>query len=166
MGLGTGRRRGAGSTRVDALLADASVVGLSTVRPDGHPHLVPLWFWWDGEAVLFASKPDARKVANLRANAGCMLAVGDPDADFDVALIEARAEITGLATSELLAAGLLDKYADRMAVAGLDAATFAATYSLVVRVKPTRWLPWHGRSARPAWRSPLVAPSPLPMPAG
>ena len=152
----------AGSARVEALLDREAIVWLSTVRPDGRPHLIPIWFLWDGDAVLFASKPGACKVANLRAKAECMLAVGDPMADFDVALIEARAELASMTTLELLAAGLLAKYSDRMCAADLTAGTFAETYSLVVRVVPTRWLPWHGRTERPAWRSDadlkLIAP--------
>ena len=142
---------GTSPSRVDALLDRETVVWLSSVRPDGRPHLIPIWFWWDGDAVLFASKPEACKVANLRANADCMLAIGDPEADFDVALIEARAELDSMATTDLLAAGLLAKYRDRMDVAGLTPSIFAGTYSQVIRIVPTRWLPWHGRSERPAW---------------
>jgi PPOX class probable F420-dependent enzyme len=147
---------GTALSRVDALLDRESVVWLSSVRPDGRPHLIPIWFWWDGQAVLFASKPQACKVANLRANADCMLAIGDPDLDFDVALIEARAELAAMPTADLLAAGLQVKYRGRMHVAGLTPAIFAATYSQVVRIVPTRWLPWHGRSARPEWREELA----------
>jgi PPOX class probable F420-dependent enzyme len=154
-----GARQGtnASRSRVDVLLDGAAVVWLSSVRPDGRPHLIPIWFLWDGEAVLFASKPAACKVGNLRANPECMLAVGDPEADFDVALVEARAELDPTPTERLLAAGLLDKYADRMTTAGLDAATFAGTYTQVVRVVPTRWLPWHGRSERRPWHAAATA---------
>ena len=143
----------AGSARVESLLDREAIVWLSTVRPDGRPHLIPIWFLWDGDAVLFASKPQACKVANLRSRADCMLAVGDPMADFDVALIEARAELASMSTIELLAAGLLAKYDERMRAADLTAGAFAETYSQVVRVVPTRWLPWHGRTERVPWRS-------------
>jgi PPOX class probable F420-dependent enzyme len=159
VGRSVGRVGTEGGTlsRVDALLDRESVVWLSTVRPDGRPHLIPIWFWWDGTAVLFASKPEACKVANLRANAHCMLAIGDPDADFDVALIEAQGQLAAIPTEELLAAGLLTKYRDRMDATGLTATTFAGTYSQVVRIVPTRWLPWHGRSERSEWRGDLAA---------
>jgi PPOX class probable F420-dependent enzyme len=143
---------GAGSARVETLLDREAVVWLSTVRPDGRPHLIPIWFWWDGNAVLFASKPQACKVANLRSRADCMIAIGDPTADFDVALIEARAELAPMTTIELLAAGLLAKYRERMHAVDLTASAFAATYSQVVRIVPTRWLPWHGRTERAPWQ--------------
>ena len=144
-------------TRVDRLLRTEPIVWVSTVRPDGLPHVVPIWFWWDGASVLIASKPQARKVANLMERPECMLAVGDADADFDVALIEARAELAELSTQALLEAGLFAKYGERMAAIGLDAIEFASTYSLVLRFTPTRCLPWHGRAPREEPTASLVA---------
>ena len=81
------------AARVRRFLEEEPVVWLSTVRPDGTPHIVPVWFWWDGEAVLVFSKPDALKVRNMRENPAVMLAVGDPDEDFDIGLLEGRAEM-------------------------------------------------------------------------
>ena len=37
--------------RVLPMLAEERVVWLSTVRPDGTPHLVPTWFVWNGDAL-------------------------------------------------------------------------------------------------------------------
>ena len=136
----------AAAARAEAFLRIEPVVWLSTVCPDGRPHLVPIWFWWDGTSVLVASKPNARKIANLRQNPSCMLAVGDPAADFDVALIEARAELTSSPTRTVLDAGLFSKYRDRMLAIGLERDDFEATYSQVVRITPNRCLPWRGRT--------------------
>ena len=142
------------ATRAESFLRVEPVVWLSTVCPDGQPHLVPIWFWWDGTALLIASKPTARKIANLRVNQSCMLAVGDAAADFDVALIEARAELTSLSTRALLDAGLFHKYRDKMLAIGLDRDDFEATYCQVIRITPSRCLPWHGRTdPRPADRT-------------
>jgi PPOX class probable F420-dependent enzyme len=102
------------AARIDRLLSTESTVWLSTVRPDGTPHLVPIWFSWDGERLFTASKPEAVKVRNLRQNPRLMLALGEPDADFDVGLLEASAELPGAPTSELLPAGHLDKHAAQM----------------------------------------------------
>ena len=66
---------------------------LSSVRPDGSPHVLPVWFVWDGDAILFYSKPHAQKVRNLQASPRVMFAVGDPGADFDVELVEATADL-------------------------------------------------------------------------
>jgi PPOX class probable F420-dependent enzyme len=131
--------------RLDRFLSSEPVVWLSTVRPDGAPHLVPIWFTWDGSSLLVFSKPGAQKVRNLRARPVAMLALGEPEDDFDVALAEARVELLEAPATELPEAHLA-KYAGRMAALGLSPEEFVATYSQVLRITPTRSLPWHGRS--------------------
>src|SRR5687768_9832293 len=133
--------------RIDRLLESEPIVWLSTVRPDGTPHLVPIWFSWDGERLFIASKPGARKVRILRDNARLMLAIGEPDADFDVGLVEAEAVIPEATTRELLPPGHLARYAERMRAIGLDEDEYLDTYSQPILVTPTRFLPWHGRTA-------------------
>ena len=97
------------------------MVWLSTVRPDGNPHLVPIWFWWDGEAVLVFSKPIAQKVRNLRANPSVMLALGDAEEDFDVGMLRGRAELLTTPTVDVLPAEFLAKYSARIAALQLSA---------------------------------------------
>ena len=135
------------AARLHGFLESEPVVWLSTVRPDGAPHLVPIWFWWDGEALLVFSKPAAQKVRNLRAHPSVMLALGDAEDDFDVGLMRGRAELLDQPTAEVLPAAHLDKYADKLASIGLSAEEYAATYSQVIRIVPDDFLPWHGRTA-------------------
>jgi PPOX class probable F420-dependent enzyme len=132
--------------RIERFLELEPIVWLSTVRPDGTPHIVPIWFWWDGEALLVFSKPDAQKVRNLRARPSAMLALGEADEDFDIGLLEGRAEILDRSANEILPPEYVAKYADRMAAIGLTPAEYAATYSLVIRIIPDRYLGWHGRT--------------------
>jgi PPOX class probable F420-dependent enzyme len=133
------------ATRIRRFLEQEPVVWLSTVRPDGRPHLVPVWFWWDGQALLVFSKPDAQKVRNLRANPSVMLALGDAEDDFDVGMVEGRAELLDRSSAELLPPGHFAKYARQLEAIGLEADTYAATYSQVIRIVPDRALGWHGR---------------------
>src|SRR5919106_6923122 len=78
---------------IGAALERDTVVWLSSVRPDGAPHVVPLWFMWDGESILVFSKPGAQKVRNIRAEPRVMIAVGEPGLDFDVELVDGLAEL-------------------------------------------------------------------------
>jgi PPOX class probable F420-dependent enzyme len=133
-------------TRVERFLADEPVVWLSSVRPDGRPHIVPIWFSWDDGALTVLSKPDAQKVRNIRRTPAVMLALGDAEDDFDVGLIEACAEVIDEPATDLPREHLR-KYADRMAAIGLSIEEFVATYSQVLRIVPTRFLDWHGRTA-------------------
>jgi PPOX class probable F420-dependent enzyme len=132
--------------RVDRFLREEPVVWLSTVRPDGSPHLVPTWFVWDGTTITIVSKPGAQKVSNLRADARAMLALGDADDDFDVAMVEATAELVVGSTPLELPDGFIAKYAERIAELELTPAQFARTYSQVIRLTPRKMLGWHGRS--------------------
>jgi len=141
------RAADASVARIDRLLHSERVVWLSTVNADGTPHLVPIWFSWDGEALLIASKPNAKKVANLRINPAVMLALGEPDDDFDVGLVEGIAELPTEPAAAVLPAGHLAKYRRQMAAIGLSADEFLATYTQVIRIRPTRYLRWHGRTA-------------------
>ena len=151
------------TARIRRFLATEPVVWLSSVRPDGSPHLVPIWFTWDGQALVVFSKPNAQKVRNLRANPAVMLALGEADEDFDVGLVEARAEVLDGTPAELPEAHLR-KYGSRMAAIGLTADDFLATYSQVLRIVPTRFLPWHGRTTPASIRRllPIAEPTHLP----
>ena len=134
------------AARARRFLETEPVIWLSTIRADGFPHLVPTWFVWDGEAIAIVSKPAAVKVRNLRADPRAMLALGDAEADFDVCLLEARAEILASPATPTLPAGFEAKYAPRIRGLGLTPAQFARTYSQVIRLVPARALGWHGRT--------------------
>ena len=47
---------------------------LATVRPDGRPHLMPVWGVWDGASLWFSSANGSRKAINLRARPRCSVA--------------------------------------------------------------------------------------------
>jgi PPOX class probable F420-dependent enzyme len=132
--------------RIRRFLEEEPIVWLSTVRPNGRPHLVPIWFWWDGEALLIFSKPNAQKIRNLRFCPSVMLALGDAEEDFDVGLLHGMAELLDTPTRDVVPPAHLAKYADRMAAIGLDPETYVTTYSQVIRITPADYLGWHGRT--------------------
>jgi PPOX class probable F420-dependent enzyme len=52
-----------------AFLAERHLAALTTIRPDGTPHVVPVGFTWDDEAglVRIITGGGSRKVAHIRA---------------------------------------------------------------------------------------------------
>lgn len=132
--------------QAEAALRDDPVVWLSSVQADGRPHVVPVWFHWDGERIVAFSKPHARKVDNLRDQPCVMLAVGTPGPDFEVELIEATAELPDAAASEVMPADFGAKYRDLLRRAGLTVQRFAEVYSQPIFLRPTRFLGYGGRS--------------------
>ena len=133
----------------DAALRRDPVVWLSSVQPDGRPHLVPVWFHWDGEQIVAFSKPHARKVGNLRDQPYVMLAVGTPGPDFEVELIEATAELPSSPSADVLPAGFGAKYRELLRRAGLTVQRFTEVYSQPIVLRPTRYLGYgrHGWEA-------------------
>lgn len=64
---------------VDQLLREAQLFWLSTVRPDGRPHVTPLIAVWLDDALYFSTGPGERKHRNLAANPWCALTTGCND---------------------------------------------------------------------------------------
>ncbi len=57
-------------------LEGAEVYWISTVRPDGRPHVTPLLSVWLDGALYFCTGPDERKAKNLVRNPHCILTTG------------------------------------------------------------------------------------------
>jgi general stress protein 26 len=65
-------------------------IWISTTRPDGRPHAVPVWYILDGRNLYFISGRNLQKAKNLAHQAWIVVHAGDGD---DVILLEGRAEI-------------------------------------------------------------------------
>jgi len=50
---------------------------LSTVRPDGRPHVMPIWGVWIDNVFYFSTSPKSRKAQNLKKNPACVLMTDD-----------------------------------------------------------------------------------------
>ena len=57
-------------------LEKAEIFWLSTVRPDGRPHVTPLLCVWLDDALYFCTGADERKAKNLAHNLHCILTTG------------------------------------------------------------------------------------------
>jgi pyridoxamine 5'-phosphate oxidase-like protein len=125
----------------------ADTFWLSTVRPDGRPHVTPLIAVWHSEAIWFSTGADERKAKNLAANPSCLLTTGRSDlveGALDVVL-EGRAEqVTVDAELEPIAAAFGAKYGteiwDYVARDGAFVHRVSGGRAIVFRVRPARGL--------------------------
>jgi hypothetical protein len=81
-------------SRARAELANAEVYWLSTVRPDGRPHVTPLLGVWLDGALYFCTGPDERKAKNLSENLHCVLTTGHNTLEGLDLVLEGTAERT------------------------------------------------------------------------
>ncbi|MER7518020.1 pyridoxamine 5'-phosphate oxidase family protein [Streptomyces sp. NPDC126499] len=95
-------------------LAAAEVYWLTTVRPDGRPHVTPLIaVWWEG-ALHFCTGPDERKARNLAVNRRVALTTGANALaeGFDLVVEGEAVRVTDEEALRALAEAYVDKYGE------------------------------------------------------
>ncbi|MEU8851545.1 pyridoxamine 5'-phosphate oxidase family protein [Streptomyces sp. NPDC048564] len=96
----------------EKLLAEAELFWISTVRPDGRPHVTPLPAVWSQGALHFCTGPEERKARNLAANPHLVLTTGTNrwDKGYDLVVEGEAVRITDEARLHELAAAWEAKY--------------------------------------------------------
>ena len=96
--------------KIDNWLHAFRSIWVSTTRPDGRPHSVPVWYTWDGRNLYFISARNLQKSRNLAHQPWIVVHAGDGD---DVIILEGLAEIvTDRAELERVDAAYRAKYVD------------------------------------------------------
>lgn len=115
-------------------LATERDVWLSTAHPDRGPHQLPLWFWWDGQAVWMCTGATSVTARNVREEPRVRLALPDT---FDVVLIQGVAD--GFPAQEVPEAAA-DGFAEKF---GWDPRTEEGPFRYL-RVAPKTVRAWRG----------------------
>jgi PPOX class probable F420-dependent enzyme len=123
---------------IDQRLREDVIVWLTSVRPDGRPHAVAVWFLWDGESFLIFSRPNNQKVRNLHHNTNVVLAVDNTDNGADPITIEGTAVLLAPGEVALTLPAYIKKYGEDIKRIGFTAEQMAAEYSQPIRITPTR----------------------------
>ena len=120
------------------LVAQARTGKLATVREDGSPHVVPIWFDLDGETIVFTTGETVIKARNIRHDARVSLCVDDERPPFSYVRVDGMAMLSENMDQLLywatriagryMGAELAEAYGKRNAVKG----------ELLVRITPTR----------------------------
>ncbi len=123
----------------DERLRKEIIIWLSSVRPDGRPHLVPVWFLWDGSTVLIISQPNNQKIRNLRQNPNVVLALESNNDGSDVVTIEGKAELLTLDDVVSSHPAYIAKYGEDIKGINMTPETMMQTYSQAIRITPTKF---------------------------
>jgi len=120
------------------LLEQVHTAKLATMRQDGRPHVVPIWFDLDGERIVFTTWHTAVKAANIQRDPRVCLCVDEETPPFNFVQIEGRAEISHDSQAlkywatriagRYMGEELAEKYGERNSVEG----------ELLVRITPTK----------------------------
>jgi|WetSurMetagenome_2_1015567.scaffolds.fasta_scaffold245445_2 F420H(2)-dependent biliverdin reductase len=112
-------------------LESAKVLWFTSVRPNGRPHLAPVWYVWLDEKIYIGTDPGSVKIRNLRANPNVVLALEDGT---HPVICEGEARILPKPLPETLKSAFFQKYEW-----DLDA---DPQFNMVVETTPRKWLSW------------------------
>jgi nitroimidazol reductase NimA-like FMN-containing flavoprotein (pyridoxamine 5'-phosphate oxidase superfamily) len=95
-----------------ARLNAAEIFWLSTVRPDGRPHVTPLIAVWQDGALHFCTGADERKAKNLRNNQNVVLTTGANalSEGYDLVIEGEAMRVTDETRLRALAGAYVEKY--------------------------------------------------------
>ena len=135
--------------RVDLRLRAAREIWVALTRTDGDPHAVPVWFWWDGEALYFTARAGTLKPVSLERRPAIVAHNGD---GADPIIIHGTAKtVTDQGERDRVDAAYQQKYVDPRSGAG---ARVHPTDDAVFRVAIDRIEAWSyaNASTRTVWR--------------
>jgi hypothetical protein len=123
-------------------LQAAEIFWLSTVRPDGRPHVTPLIAAWIGDALYFCTGPTERKAKNLETNTHCVLTTGCNaiDGGLDLVVEGDAVRTSDNATLQRVADALASKYGEPFVFTVSDGGlrSDGSGQGLVFRVAPRK----------------------------
>lgn len=107
-------------------------IWIATVRPDGRPHLTPVWFVISEGKIYICVKGSSAKAGNLAANpkVACSLEDGSRPV-----ICEGDAASVAAPWPDAVIAAFAEKYAWDL--------TTDPEYSVLVEIVPRKWLGWN-----------------------
>ena len=128
---------------IDQRLRSDPIIWLTTVRRDGRPHTIPVWFLWDGKTILIFSQPDTQKIRNLRNNPNVTLALDGTNEGGDVIVLEGKAELLKEKSTEFNQPNYFTKYGSSIQGMGQTPESLAQSFSQPIRITPTKFIGWN-----------------------
>jgi PPOX class probable F420-dependent enzyme len=124
---------------IDQRLREDLIIWLGSVRPDGRPHMVAVWFLWTGKDLLTFSRPHQQKTRNLRQNPQVILALDNTNLGIDPITLEGGAELLDDPRVNTTLPEYVAKYGAHIAGMGYTPETMAKAYSQAILITPTRF---------------------------
>lgn len=125
------------STDVEAFLRQPHVAALATVRPDGRPHVTPVWYDFDGKDFTIATFRNAQKLTNVSRKGFAALTIFACEPPYRNVIAEGTARVGSPLDNvwrERLAARYLGEHAGRVYVQE------TADWDVIaIHIHPLRW---------------------------
>lgn len=131
--------------RLDAFLTEPHLARIATIR-ENQPHLVPMWFDWDGESLWMETGLGFQKHKNLMANPRCVVAIDITEGGlrFKGAILEGEVELITepLEFVRETAARIYLKYLGEEGIAAPTPRKMIDSPHAIIRLRPSRIQTW------------------------
>jgi PPOX class probable F420-dependent enzyme len=126
------------------LLSSRLVAYLATLNPNGTPHVVGMWFVWDGQALLLPTSRKTRKAKNLLRDPRATVSIDDSRGGFDLRglTIIGRAETVDAPRSLELNREIHRKYVTDRGLALDPVREYLLGDDITIRLIPERVSAW------------------------
>ena len=124
-------------SRVARRLKEEQVIWLTTLDSHLTPQPRPVWFVWDGESFLIYSEPGTHKLEHIRRHAQVSLHLNSDEEGGDIVVFNGEARIADEEPSADQVPAYIEKYREGIKGLNMSAETFAGSFSVPLRVRPT-----------------------------
>lgn len=149
--------------QIDGLLAQPVLARLATAAAGtAQPHVVPVWFLWDGAAVWISAFRSTRKVRELVQNPRCAILIDDATSgvDYWAVLFEGEAELVA-APADLVQGMSTRIYARYIGENGVQdprpRSWISDPENLLIKLTPQRVRAWYSVALESALAQTLAA---------
>ena len=123
--------------RAERRLRETLIGWLVTVDRRGTPVPVPVWFLWDEGSLLIYSRPDTPKLRNIAARPRVAMHLDGDGRGGDIVVVTGDAQVSADPPATDIPS-YVAKYAGLIAGNGWTPESFAADYSVPLRIVPDR----------------------------
>ena len=122
---------------------DRAKIGfLTAVKEDGQPQTSPVWIHRVGEEIVVYNRPTARRLTSIGANSRIALNLRGDRRGHAAVTLEGQAVVDDSLPPSNALPGYVDKYLEDIRRLGWTPESFAADYSIPLRITVTRVRAW------------------------
>lgn len=130
-------------SEINEFLDGVHIARVATTRPDGRPHIAPVWYLWEDDTLYFESESRTVKTRNLRLNPNIAISVDITAGGLRLkyVILEGRVEfIENLEAVKKIANRVYSRYMGQEALDTRSVQEMLKLADLIVSLKPTRFI--------------------------
>jgi len=126
---------------MESFLSEKNLARVATVRPDGTPHVTPVWYIWENNELLIPIMKGSIKESNIRQNSKVATTIDSDTSPHRAVIIEGTARIEGELSGEI-EMRFYRRYLKSEDIERYIEYVHATSETLLIRIRPQRITSW------------------------